>query len=95
MAGTVDGLTGQQLPLTKDGALKVTLVPMPSGDNAWRTRGDYQREQRRAEVLYWIAVGSFVLTLLAAAGAVVSARSAHEALEMARGERVSAEQAPQ
>jgi len=37
------------LPLTENGGLKVELVPMPSGDNPWRTRGEYL-EERNAQL---------------------------------------------
>ena len=38
------------LPLTENGGLRVELVPMPSGDNPWRTQGDYLQEQRRGNI---------------------------------------------
>lgn len=46
----------ENLPMTQNGGLKVELVPMPSGDNPWRTRADYENEQRRDSVRFWITI---------------------------------------
>lgn len=53
-------------PLTKNGSLKVELVPMPSGDNPWRTRKDYLNEQRKDTIRYYIILFGFVLSVFSA-----------------------------
>lgn len=38
--------------IDENGLLRVRLEPMPSGDNPWRTQGDYRRELERAEEMH-------------------------------------------
>jgi len=52
------------LPTTQNGSLKVELVPMPSGDNPWRTLGDYRKEQRRDTVHFWITIASLIISTI-------------------------------
>ena len=54
----------ENLPLTKDGGLRVGLVPMPTGDNPWRTRGEYIREQRRDTWRFWITIASLIVSIV-------------------------------
>lgn len=50
--------------ITKDGKLRVELVPMVTGDNPWRTRGDYIREQHRDTIRFWVTIASLLVSLL-------------------------------
>jgi hypothetical protein len=52
------------LPLTDNGGLKVELVPMPAGDNPWRNRSDYLKEQRRDTIRFWMTIGTLVTSIL-------------------------------
>ncbi len=52
------------LPLSKNGSLKVELTPMPSGDNPWRTRGDYENEKKRDTVRFWITITSLLISII-------------------------------
>ena len=56
------------LPTTDDGRLRVELVPMPGGDNPWRTRGDYEAEQRRDSVRFWFTIGSLIVAIVGVSG---------------------------
>jgi hypothetical protein len=56
-----------RLPLTKNGALKVELILMPSGDNPWRTRADYISEQRRDTVRFRITIATLIVSSLSVA----------------------------
>jgi hypothetical protein len=67
----------EHLPKTKNGALKVELVPMPSGDNPWRTRADYVADRRQDKIRFYILLSSFVVSIIAATiswGQMVEAR---------------------
>lgn len=70
----------ENLPMTQNGGLKVELVPMPSGDDPWRTRADYEKEQRRDTVRFWITILSLVISIISvvvtAAVAIVTIRNA-------------------
>lgn len=70
----------ENLPVTQNGGLKVELVPMPSGDDPWRTRADYEKEQRRDTVRFWITILSLVISIISvvvtAAVAIVTIRNA-------------------
>lgn len=46
MNGDIQSFKIDNLPLSANNSLKVELIPMPSGDNPWRTRGEYIVEQR-------------------------------------------------
>jgi len=61
------------LPLSKNGSLKVELIPMPSGDNPWRTRGDYINEQKRDTVRFWVTIGSLVISIISVVATAVIA----------------------
>jgi len=52
------------LPLTKNGSLKVELVPMPSSDNPWRIRADYLSEQRRDTVRFYITIATLIIAII-------------------------------
>ncbi len=58
----VDGL-----PLTKNGGLRVELVPMPATENPWRTREDYISEQRRDAVRFYITVATLIVSIISVA----------------------------
>ena len=55
-----------KLPVDDEKRLRVHLVPMPSGDNPWRTRADYKNEQKRDTVRFYIIIVSFVVSVIAA-----------------------------
>jgi hypothetical protein len=80
MADDVREVTIKNLPMTQNGGLRVELIPMPSGDNPWRTRGDYEKEQRRDTVRFWITIASLIISIISvvatAAVAIVTIRSA-------------------
>ena len=42
--------------------LRVHLVPMPSGDNPWKTQGDYREEQKRDAWRFYITIASLALS---------------------------------
>jgi len=54
----------ENFPMTKNEALKVELVPMPSGDNPWRTRGDYEKEQRQNSTRFIITIVSLIISII-------------------------------
>ena len=55
------------LPLTANGGLKVELVPMPAGENPWRTRADYLIEQRRDAVRFYITIAAMIISIFSIA----------------------------
>jgi len=55
-----------QLPVDDQRRLRVHLVPMPSGDNPWRTREEYLNDQKRDTARFYIIIGSFILSVIAA-----------------------------
>jgi hypothetical protein len=55
------------LPLTKNSGLKVGLVPMPGGDNPWRTRADYIEEQRRDNVRFRLTIATLIVSAISTA----------------------------
>ena len=57
----------ENLPTTDDKRLRVELVPMPSGDDPWRTRADYQREQRRDTIRFFITIAALITSILGVA----------------------------
>ena len=57
----------QDLPLTKNGGLKVELVPMPGGDNPWRTCADYIEEQRRDTIRFRINIATLIVSAISTA----------------------------
>ena len=52
------------LPLSKNGSLKVELIPMPSGDNPWRTRQDYENDKRRDTIRFWVTIISLLASII-------------------------------
>jgi hypothetical protein len=52
--------------------VKVWLVNPPIPD-PWRTREEYNDEQKRSRRLYWVAFLSIIISALAAVGTAVSA----------------------
>lgn len=52
------------LPLTKNGSLKVELVPMPASDNPWRTKADYENDKRRDTIRFWITIASLIVSII-------------------------------
>ena len=54
----------ENLPMTKNEALKVELVPMPSGDNPWRTRAEYEKEQKQNNARFIITVISLIIAII-------------------------------
>lgn len=59
--------------ISEDGRLRVQLVPMPAGDNPWRTQGDYRQEQKRDSIRFWITIAALVV---ATVGNVATAATA-------------------
>ena len=55
------------LPVTDNGGLRVELVPMPAGDNPWRTQGDYMQEQRRETIRFWMTIASLGISIISVA----------------------------
>lgn len=53
----------ENLP-TGDKGLKVELVPMPSGDNPWRTMADYKKEQRRDSIRFWVTITTLIVSIV-------------------------------
>lgn len=80
MDGDIKDITVKNLPLTQNGSLRVELVPVPSGDNPWRTRGDYDKEQRRETIRFWITIVSLIVSIMSvvatAAVAIVTIKNA-------------------
>ena len=63
----------ENLPLTPNGSLKVELIPMPAGDDPWRTQGDYRREQRRDTIRFWLVVASLIVAIISTTSTAVIA----------------------
>ena len=61
------------LPLSKNGSLKVELIPMPSGDNPWRTKGDYENDKKRDTVRFWITITSLIVSIISVVATAVVA----------------------
>ncbi len=68
------------LPLTENKLLGVELIPMPSGDNPWRTQGDYRREQKRDTIRFVLTIAALIVSIASVAAtatiAIVTVRSA-------------------
>jgi hypothetical protein len=56
-----------------DNRLRVHLVPMVFGDNPWRTREDYKREQERDTHRFWLTIGTLIVSLIGSAAAAIIA----------------------
>ncbi len=54
----------ENLPKTKNDALKVELVPMPSGDNPWHTQGEYRREQKQNTARFILTIISLIVSII-------------------------------
>ena len=67
MANEIKEIKIGNLPRTGNDALKVELVPMPSGDNPWRTRKEYLDDRHQDTVRFYILLLSFVVSIFAAA----------------------------
>jgi len=63
----------KNLPLTENGSLKVELVPMPSGDNPWRTRADYENDKKRDTVRFWLTIASLFISIISVVATTVVA----------------------
>lgn len=57
----------KNLPLTQNGGIKVELIPMPSGENPWRTRADYESELRRDTFRFWVTIGTLIVSIISVA----------------------------
>ncbi len=64
MAEEVHRVQIENLPVNADKALRVKLVPMPGGDNPWRTREDYVGEQRRDTIRFWVTIASLIISVI-------------------------------
>ncbi len=73
MSQDVSRVKVEGLPLTNDGALKVKLVPMPAGDDPWRTRADYLSEQRRDTRRFRITIATLIISIFSVASTAVVA----------------------
>lgn len=40
---------------------------MPSGDNPWKTQGDYKKEQKRNSIYFWITIATLVVSIISVA----------------------------
>jgi len=61
MDDEVKAVKVEGLPTTRNGSLKVELVPMPSVDDPWRTKADYLKEQRRDRTRFLILQGAIFI----------------------------------
>lgn len=64
MAEKVHRVQIENLPVNADKALRVNLVPMPGGDNPWRTHEDYVCEQRRDNVRFLVTIASLIISII-------------------------------
>ena len=76
MSGDAAKVEVSNLPLTQNGGVRVELIPMPCGDNPWRTHGDYRREQRRETIRFWVTIVSLVVSIISVAATAVIAINA-------------------
>ncbi|MDH3661716.1 MAG: hypothetical protein OEU92_17085 [Alphaproteobacteria bacterium] len=58
-------LSGLDQAIDKEGRLRIHLVPMPSGDNPWRTKGDDLADQRREHWRFRLTIASLVVSMIA------------------------------
>lgn len=65
----------ENFPLGQNGGLKVEFMPISSGDNPWRTRGDYENEQRRDTIRFWVTIISLIVSILSVVATAVIAIS--------------------
>ncbi len=55
----------ENFPLSANGGLKVELISISScGDNPWRTKGEYDKEQQRDTIRFWITIASLIVSIL-------------------------------
>ncbi len=64
MDNEIKNIKINNLPLTESGRLKVELVPMPSGDNPWRTRGEYEKEKNKDNVKFIVTIISLIISIV-------------------------------
>jgi len=76
MDDEVKAVKVEGLPTTRNGSLKVELVPMPSVDDPWRTKADYLKEQRRDTTRFLITIASLILSIIGVAATAVVAVAA-------------------
>jgi hypothetical protein len=53
--------------------LRIHLDPMPSGDNPWRTRGDYEKELGRDTKRFWMTIIALVVAIIGTTATAVTA----------------------
>lgn len=53
--------------------LRVHLVPMVSGDNPWRTKQDYNREEKREAQRFWLTIGTLIVSLIGSVATAIIA----------------------
>lgn len=56
-----------------DNRLRVHLVPMPSGDDPWRTRDDYQIEQERDRQRFRLTIATLIVSLIGSVATAIIA----------------------
>ena len=56
-----------------ENCLRVHLVPMPSGENPWRTQGDYRKDLDRDTKRFWLTIISLVVSIIATAATALTA----------------------
>ena len=69
----VEKIEVTNLPLTDNKGLRVELIPMPSGDNPWRTQSDYQKEQNRDTIRFWVTIATLIVSIISVAATAVIA----------------------
>ena len=37
---------------------------MPSGDNPWRTKADYENDKKRDTIRFWITISSLIISII-------------------------------
>jgi len=63
----------KNLPVTDDNRLRVELVPFPGSNDPWRTREDYNREQNRDTIRFWVTIASLAVSILGVVATTVVA----------------------
>ena len=59
--------------LDDQGRLRVTLIPMPTGNDPWRTQGDYRAEQRRDTSRFRITIATLIVSMIGTAATALVA----------------------
>jgi len=60
----MDNIKIDNLPITKNGGLQVELIPMPSGDNPWRTRGEYEKQKKQDDLKFIFIIISLIVSIV-------------------------------